>query len=464
MRKYFTCSLLVLTVILCLVAARFTALAQGTTAFTYQGQLHDTGTNANGNYAMIFALYDAPAGGNQIGSAVTNLVAMANGLFTANLDFGAGAFDGTARWLDIKVGFTNGANIVTSSETLSPRVPVAPTPYALYAASAGRAGQLTNSSWNAVVGNYQSYNNVFGIYASNTLVLGLSPNGVLVNGDLQANRLQASGLSLNGNVDLGTNTIFLGNNTGGASLSFDGNMGVNVGGNLDVQNSLNFGNNGGSIQGDNQGGIQTSGNLTLLGNKISFPVQSGGSLFVGTNGDFVFDNNIKISSLGVLHLPGPGGSGSDLSGNVNGLFISSGAQVNGSLNVNNGMYVTGDIHCNGQIYATFYNTSDRNLKEQITPVNGEDILARVVGLPIARWNYKADSTTPHIGPMAQDFYAAFKVGIDEKHIATVDEGGVALAAIQGLNEKLKAKDAQIDSLEKRLAELEKLVKALTQSQ
>lgn len=41
--------------------------------------------------------------------------------------------------------------------------------------------------------------------------------------------------------------------------------------------------------------------------------------------------------------------------------------------------------------------------------------------------------TPHLGPMAQDFHAAFNVGMDDKHMATVDEEGVALAAIQGLN-------------------------------
>jgi hypothetical protein len=64
--------------------------------------------------------------------------------------------------------------------------------------------------------------------------------------------------------------------------------------------------------------------------------------------------------------------------------------------------------------------------------------------------------------MAQDFYAAFNVGTDDKHIATVDEDGVALAAIQGLNEKLKDKDARIEALEKRLADLEQLVKTSAQ--
>jgi len=57
--------------------------------------------------------------------------------------------------------------------------------------------------------------------------------------------------------------------------------------------------------------------------------------------------------------------------------------------------------------------------------------------------------------------AAFNVGADDKHIATVDEGGVALAAIQGLNEKLKEKDTRIESLEKRLADLEELIKLST---
>jgi hypothetical protein len=72
--------------------------------------------------------------------------------------------------------------------------------------------------------------------------------------------------------------------------------------------------------------------------------------------------------------------------------------------------------------------------------------------------------------VAQDFYATFGIGPDDKHIATVDEGGVALAAIQGLNQKLNEKDAEIqklkekadkvDSLEKRLNELEQMVQSL----
>jgi hypothetical protein len=63
------------------------------------------------------------------------------------------------------------------------------------------------------------------------------------------------------------------------------------------------------------------------------------------------------------------------------------------------------------------------------------------------WNYKTqDKSIRHIGPIAQDFHAAFGYGEDERHIAEVDEGGIALAAIQGLNTKIEEKDAKMESL------------------
>jgi len=60
-----------------------------------------------------------------------------------------------------------------------------------------------------------------------------------------------------------------------------------------------------------------------------------------------------------------------------------------------------------------------------------------------------------MGPTAQDFHAAFGLGEDDRHIATVDRRGVALAAIQGLSEELKARDAKIQALEVRLEKLER---------
>jgi hypothetical protein len=89
----------------------------------------------------------------------------------------------------------------------------------------------------------------------------------------------------------------------------------------------------------------------------------------------------------------------------------------------------------------------------------------MTALPVTTWRYKtADPAQRHMGPMAQDFYAAFNVGLDDKSICTVDEGGVALAAIQGLNQKLeseaKEKDTAIQNLENKLDELQAALKQL----
>ena len=111
--------------------------------------------------------------------------------------------------------------------------------------------------------------------------------------------------------------------------------------------------------------------------------------------------------------------------------------------------------------------SDRDAKENFAPVDAKGVLEKVAGMPITTWNYRAQTgSTRHIGPMAQDFYAAFGVGEDERHITTVDEDGVALAAIQGLNQKLEArlkeKDEEIGTLKAGADELERRLSSLEQ--
>ena len=66
----------------------------------------------------------------------------------------------------------------------------------------------------------------------------------------------------------------------------------------------------------------------------------------------------------------------------------------------------------------------------------------------------------HIGPTAQDFYAAFKMGNDERHIAVIDESGVALASAQALLEQNKKQQAQIENLQKQVSDMELRLQAL----
>ncbi|MEI2725497.1 MAG: hypothetical protein V9H26_18835 [Verrucomicrobiota bacterium] len=115
-----------------LISLCCSAHAQGT-AFTSHGRLNDGGSAANGIYDLRLAIYDAAAGGNQRGPAVTNIATpVSHGLFTGTLDFGYGVFNGGARWLDLWVR----SNGVASFTSLSPRQAVLPTPYAFWAAIA----------------------------------------------------------------------------------------------------------------------------------------------------------------------------------------------------------------------------------------------------------------------------------------------------------------------------------------
>ncbi len=112
----------------------------------------------------------------------------------------------------------------------------------------------------------------------------------------------------------------------------------------------------------------------------------------------------------------------------------------------------------GDVTAKSFNpSSDRHLKENFAAVSPEEVLAKVAALPISRWNFKGEAETPHLGPMAQDFHAAFGLGTDDKHIATVDADGVALAAIQGLNRKL---ETEATTLRAENAELRQTVNEL----
>jgi Chaperone of endosialidase len=110
----------------------------------------------------------------------------------------------------------------------------------------------------------------------------------------------------------------------------------------------------------------------------------------------------------------------------------------------------------GKVGATkFVTLSDRNAKTEIAAIDGSDILERVSRLPITSWSFKSDPKVRHVGPMAQDFHAAFGLdGDDDTHINLADAAGVSLVAIQELNKRLKQKDAQIARNDARIAELE----------
>ncbi len=111
------------------------------TAFTYQGQLEQSGLPTNGTCDLQFSLFDALSSGNQVGTTQTvTPVNVTDGLFSVQLDFGGSAFDGNDRWLQIAVRCPVDGGSYT---TLTPRQPLTAAPYALYAPSAGSAADLS---------------------------------------------------------------------------------------------------------------------------------------------------------------------------------------------------------------------------------------------------------------------------------------------------------------------------------
>ncbi len=104
------------------------------------------------------------------------------------------------------------------------------------------------------------------------------------------------------------------------------------------------------------------------------------------------------------------------------------------------------------------NQSDRDAKTNFAAVDGMDVLKRLAEMPIETWSYKAqDADIRHIGPSAQDFYAAFGVGEDERYISAVDADGVALAAVQGLYQLSQEQATHIQALEAENATLRQLL-------
>lgn len=182
-------------------------------------------------------------------------------------------------------------------------------------------------------------------------------------------------------------------------------------------------------------------------------------------GSFVFADRSSVDTLraGVNHSANwrvAGGfrifTSSNLSTGVTiqeGSSVSNWGQTNAVISTSTGaMLTTGGV---------WQNASDVALKRDFADVAGEEVLAKLRGLPVSTWSYKVEEAgVRHMGPTAQDFRAAFGLGTSDTSIGTVDADGVALAAAKALErrtaeqaEELRRQAARIDALERRNAEL-----------
>jgi hypothetical protein len=502
-----------LFIALALLACVDQAVAQGT-AFTYQGRLQNNGSPASGIYNLTFTLFNTSSGTSSGGSLVAgpvtnNAVVVTSGLFTVQIDFGAGVFAGSNNWLEIAVR-TNGSG---SFNTLTPRQQLTPMPYAIIAENLAAVSQFNT----VVPGEFATVgggaNNIAnGPYA--TVSGGQSNNasgpGAFIGGG------GYDGTVLWGNIASGAAAVIAGGvfNTasgeyatvsggwdniassqgatvaGGVGNTANGESATVAGGGANTasgQCSFAAGyyaqalNDGSFVWADdtarsfastapNQFSVRAAGGIVLAGD---VQIEGGASTYHhvelsgGNSTGFLYGSypafpdeinlgyNYYADNLGATHIPNAGGGTSRISTGYGEVTLSVGA-------ANTVPYILRlDATTAGvAVYGTFNNSSDRNAKQDFAPVSSSEILNKVLRLPVSEWSYKTDSATRHIGPMGQDFYSVFNIGTDEKHIAPIDEGGVALAAIQGLNQKLNEKDVEIQNLEKKLDALQAVVKQL----
>lgn len=446
------------------------APAQGT-VFTYQGQLQDNGVLVNGSYDLQFTLYATNGGGSPIAGPVTNLdIPVTNGLFTTLVNFGPGAFTGavTSNWLDIAVA-TNGT---AAFAELTPRQQLTSVPFAVFAAGANAAG---------LVGNIAATNIANGTITSNLLAPG-SVGAPQVAGGIGLWTQSGTNIGYStGYAGIGTTNPqapfeIVGNNSfpqldvaAGSNAPYGAFLGLDATATTGGQDYLIFSTGGTAAEGlgklvfkdqsrniysfttDSNGnfGVGTYAPQAALdvhsGSEVATILQSssiGGTTLRITNSYNPADQaswDMTVTAAGSGDGPGflslglSDGSSPPLEISPNGFVAMYNSYPNYLLNVEN-------CYCNGN---TWVNNSDRAMKENFSAIKSSNVLAKVTALPITTWNYKTQ-TARHLGPMAQDFYAAFGLGQDGKHIATIDEEGVALAAIQGLNQKMNALKTELN--------------------
>ncbi|MEM7342624.1 MAG: tail fiber domain-containing protein [Chloroflexota bacterium] len=427
------------------------------TSFTYQGQLIKGGTAVNGSCNLTFSLHDAALFGSLIGSNINVPdVTVSNGLFSQALDFGSGAFNGDPRYLGITINSCNGVGPAT---ILLPRVTLTPAPYALALPGLWIEQNATSP-------------NITGGHPTNT-----------IDSTKYGSTISGGGNATNPN-QISSNEGAIG---GGSSNTITGDKGTIGGG---IYNTVNGW--GGTIAGGRRNTV--SGDLATIGGGDFNQVNDyGGTIsggfhntingvqygaIGGGNSNMVSGSNATVPGGVSNHAAGNSSfaAGYRAKANAKGCFVwSDVSNITFTCSITNAFYArasggvrfytNSDLTAGVQVAAgggSWSSISDRAAKENFVPVDGQEILAEVVAMPIESWNYIAqDPSIRHMGPMAQDFYAAFGLGEDNKHIATIDSDGVALAAIQGLYEKSEAENAQLRAelaeFEARLAALEALI-------
>jgi hypothetical protein len=229
------------------------------------------------------------------------------------------------------------------------------------------------------------------------------------------------------------------------TIGFDGGLnfiGGGYGNYITPGNGFVFlgGGNNNRVGTNSPGAFVGGGQSNSVYDNSAFATIPGGAGNIATNFAFAAGSSARATN-----------SGSFVWSDNSGLITGSSAPNSVTMRASGGFqFLTGTNSAGAQLAggATSWSVlSDRNSKKNISAVEVQTVLEKLQSIPSCQWTYKwePDSATPHIGPMAQDFKAAFYPGRDDKSISTLEFDGVEVAAIQGLARKL---DEQSDRLMK----------------
>lgn len=454
--------------------------------FTYQGFLKDGGNPANGNYNMTFRLFSVVTGGTALATVGPVSVSVSNGLFTRELNFGS-VWDGADRWLEIQVGAT----------TLSPRVKINPTPYAIYASTAATAnpigvsgGDLSGSYPNPTVARLQG-RSVANTAPNSGDILKWNGSSWAPSADLRDAFWQASGSNIfysSGNVGIGTsspNRPLTIQGTGASSqwLQFMDSTGVHRWHLNHLNSGLNFAESGVA---DGRLFLAAGGNVGIGTATPAEKLHVMGNLRLRNDADILgLDRIVGFNDLRLAGDDDPAGT-TDLIITSDGRVGHRVSYSNSNFNITNAGYefvLTVEradgrnilqVLDNGRLYVggirnigdfrnmqwnqstgeVGWDTSSRRYKENIAPL--EDDYLKILHLePKTYTRIGGEPDRWEIGYIAEEVHELGLTRLVEYDLEGRPDGVNYEKMVLYLNEVIKRQQGRIAELEKRIEQLEK---------
>jgi len=456
MVRWISTAALAVAMLPCAICARAEML-------TYHGTLRDAGKPADARYDVRLSVFTSESGGTAIAGPVTLYgVEVRDGAFSTTIDFGQSFSMPANSWVEVAVKSPSDAEFAV----LDKRSPLAPTggcagAWAIDGNAQNPSGSYLGTADDADVFLKANHETKMTLYSNGGVAM---PGGV---GGASAYASFAGGYGAVDNAAFARSFVWGGELP---SLPFNPSIAATAPGQFIMQAP---------------GGAAINTSLSEWGAPLNDELTIGSSATLpGENVDLVLLNSD--------HVTGSGRKGFDIASEPGGMFSLYGLYLDGTTRYYDPLLHAQHFHVASGNYASWLfngannaagifrignnvnngngaylsaagvwtNASSRTWKEGFAAVDIEGVLAKLVAMPMQSWFYKGNREDGlHIGPVAEDFAGAFGLGNDEKYIGTVDEAGIALAAIQGLDKKLEADNAalhkELDALTARLDRLEK---------